>query len=50
MSCLKSKNRNRREKDYINDDEDKQQIDSIVCKKSMVIIFNILFMVNNSCF
>jgi hypothetical protein len=47
MSCLKSKNRNRREQDNVDDEEDKQQIDSIVCKKSMVIIFNILFMVNN---
>lgn len=31
---------------YAVDDEDKHEINAIVCKKSMLIIFNIFFMVN----
>jgi hypothetical protein len=45
---MQSKNRrSSREKkeDYEFEDDDKQQINAIVCRKSMVIIFNIFFMV-----
>ena len=44
--CKKSRsNRNPDKSSYIEDEADKEQINSIVCKKSMVIVFNIIFMV-----